>query len=37
LKTDLSQAASSKDVVHDRYKDLALVEWAFRDDHEHCF
>jgi hypothetical protein len=31
LKTDLSQAASSKDVVHDRYKDLALVEWAFRE------
>jgi len=31
LKTDLSQAASSKDIVHDRYKDLALVEWAFRE------
>jgi hypothetical protein len=31
LKTDLSQAASSKEIVHDRYKDLALVEWAFRE------
>ena len=31
MKTDLSQAASSKDIVHDRYKDLALVEWAFRE------
>jgi len=30
LKTDLSQTAASKDIVHDRYKDLALVEWAFR-------
>ena len=31
LKTDLSQAASSKEIVHDRYKDLALVEWVFRE------
>src|SRR5215475_2754289 len=31
LKTDLSQTAASKEVVHDRYKDLALVEWAFRE------
>jgi len=31
LKTDLSQTAASKDIVHDRYKDLALVEWAFRE------
>jgi hypothetical protein len=30
LKTDLGQQAVSKEVVHDRYKDLALVEWAFR-------
>src|SRR6516162_8446217 len=30
LKTDLSQTAASKDIVHDRYRDLALVEWAFR-------
>ena len=31
LKTDLSQTVASKDIVHDRYKDLALVEWAFRE------
>jgi Transposase DDE domain len=31
LKTDLSQTAAAKDIVHDRYKDLALVEWAFRE------
>jgi hypothetical protein len=31
LKTDLSQTAASKDIVHDRYKDLAIVEWAFRE------
>ena len=30
LKTDLSQTAASKEIVHERYKDLALVEWAFR-------
>lgn len=30
LKTDLSPAAASKELVHGRYKDLALVEWAFR-------
>jgi len=30
LKTDLSQDVAAKDVVHDRYKDLALVEQAFR-------
>jgi len=30
LKTDLGQQVVSKEVVHDRYKDLALVEWAFR-------
>jgi len=30
LKTDLQQQVVSKEVVHDRYKDLALVEWAFR-------
>jgi transposase len=30
LKTDLASAAASKELVHDRYKDLALVEWAFR-------
>jgi hypothetical protein len=31
LKTDLSREAASKETVHDRYKDLALVEWAFRE------
>ncbi len=30
LKTDLAKDAASKDTVHARYKDLALVEWAFR-------
>ena len=30
LKTDLQQPAVAKEVVHDRYKDLALVERAFR-------
>jgi hypothetical protein len=31
LKTDLPPATASKDLVHERYKDLALVEWAFRE------
>ena len=30
LKTDLPQSAAAKQAVHDRYKDLALVEQAFR-------
>jgi hypothetical protein len=30
IKTDLSGEAASKQVVHDRYKDLAQVEQAFR-------
>jgi len=30
IKTDLSPERASKDVVHDRYKDLALVEQGFR-------
>ena len=30
LKTDLDRKAAPKEMVHDRYKDLALVEWAFR-------
>ena len=30
LKTDLAPAAASKQIVHERYKDLALVEQAFR-------
>ena len=30
LKTDLTARAAPKEVVHDRYKSLAAVEWAFR-------
>lgn len=30
LKTDLTADKAPKEMVHDRYKDLALVEWAFR-------
>ncbi|MGC1951947.1 MAG: IS1634 family transposase [Gammaproteobacteria bacterium] len=30
LKTDLASTVASKELIHDRYKDLALVEWAFR-------
>jgi len=30
LKTDLSRQAADTETVHGRYKDLALVEWAFR-------
>ena len=30
MKTDLSATAASKELIHERYKDLALVEWAFR-------
>lgn len=30
IKTDLTKEAASREVVHNRYKDLALVEWAFR-------
>lgn len=30
LKTDLSQAVAGTELVHERYKDLALVEQAFR-------
>ena len=30
LKTDLSVALADARTVHGRYKDLALVEWAFR-------
>ena len=30
LKTDLPQAVAGTEVVHERYKDLALVEQAFR-------
>lgn len=31
LKTDLPPLTASKELVHERYKDLALVEWAFRE------
>lgn len=30
LKTDLLSEKASKETIHDRYKDLAQVEWAFR-------
>jgi transposase len=30
LKTDVLSDAASKETIHDRYKDLARVEWAFR-------
>ncbi|MBW1723929.1 MAG: IS1634 family transposase [Deltaproteobacteria bacterium] len=30
LKTDLRKETANKETVHARYKDLALVEWAFR-------
>jgi transposase len=30
LKTDLPASRASKEIVHQRYKDLAQVEWAFR-------
>jgi len=30
LKTDLPRRVAGKDIIHDRYKDLSLVEQAFR-------
>jgi hypothetical protein len=30
IKTDLTPTVASAQLVHDRYKDLAEVEWAFR-------
>jgi transposase len=30
LKTDLLPEKASKETIHDRYKDLSRVEWAFR-------
>ncbi len=30
LKTDLTSKQADRRTVHDRYKDLAQVEWAFR-------
>jgi len=31
LRTDLPKTVVAKEIVHGRYKDLAQVEWAFRD------
>ena len=31
LRTDLPKTVVAKEIVHDRYKDLARVEWAFRE------
>lgn len=31
LRTDLPNTVVAKEIVHDRYKDLAQVEWVFRD------
>ena len=31
LRTDLPKTVVAKEIVHDRYKGLAQVEWAFRD------
>jgi hypothetical protein len=31
LRTDLPKTVVGKEIVHDRYKDLAQVEWTFRD------
>jgi hypothetical protein len=30
LKTDLAETKADKETIHNRYKDLALVEWSFR-------
>jgi len=30
IKTDLSSDKASKEIIHDRYKSLSEVEWAFR-------
>ncbi len=32
LKTDLFKEKVSKETIHDRYKDLKHVEWAFRTE-----
>lgn len=32
IKTDLSDERGSAQTIHDRYKELALVEWAFRTE-----
>nr|VFJ56015.1 MAG: Transposase [Candidatus Kentron sp. FM] len=30
IKTDIERKVAPKEIIHDRYKDLAQVEWAFR-------
>jgi transposase len=30
MKTDLTIEQSTKEIIHNRYKDLAKVEWEFR-------
>ncbi len=35
LKTDLDSQTAPKELVHDRYKSLAEVEWAFRTCKSH--
>ena len=30
LKTDLPKEVASKETIHERYKGLSEVEWAFR-------
>jgi hypothetical protein len=30
LKTNLPSELADKQIIHDRYKDLSMVEWAFR-------
>jgi len=35
LKTDLDSQTAPKELVHDRYKSLAAVEWAFRTCKTH--
>ena len=32
IKTDLSKEVASKGLIHERYKSLAEVEWAFRTE-----
>ena len=31
LKTDLAEHLATKEIIHERYRDLALIEWAFRE------
>ena len=36
LKTDLPREVASKETIHDRYKGLSEVEWAFRTQSPSC-